>query len=153
MSADLPGGLQEVFPGAVHLPPLRERLQDLEEIVRHVLLRLGGGRNLRCSSDTMRILVRGRWTRNVTELLEVLTVAVRNCGNGEIRPEHVPAQCRAVGRRMLTPLESLERDALIDALAQAGGDKMRAATHLGLSRATIYRKIKRYGIDLLHPGD
>jgi transcriptional regulator of acetoin/glycerol metabolism len=53
----------------------------------------------------------------------------------------------AVGRRTLTPLESLERDAITQALIDHGGNKGQAAEHLGMSRATIYRKIRGYNID------
>jgi transcriptional regulator of acetoin/glycerol metabolism len=60
--------------------------------------------------------------------------------------DDLPAECRAVTRRRLSQMESLERDALIAALVTHGGRKERAAEALGLSRATVYRKIKDYGI-------
>ena len=59
----------------------------------------------------------------------------------------LPPECMAVGRRTLTPLESLERDAITQALIDHGGNKGQAAEHLGMSRATIYRKIRGYNID------
>jgi transcriptional regulator of acetoin/glycerol metabolism len=49
---------------------------------------------------------------------------------------------------MLTPLESLERDAIVNSLTATNGDKLAAARELHMSRATIYRKIRRYAIDL-----
>jgi transcriptional regulator of acetoin/glycerol metabolism len=52
---------------------------------------------------------------------------------------------------VLSPLESIERDAVVDALVNAGGNRVEAARHLGMSRATIYRKIRYYGIRVPHP--
>jgi transcriptional regulator of acetoin/glycerol metabolism len=49
---------------------------------------------------------------------------------------------------MLTPLESLECDAIVEALLDSGGNKVEAARSLAMSRATIYRKIRNYGIFL-----
>ena len=58
----------------------------------------------------------------------------------------LPPECRATTRRQLTPIEALERDAIVDALSMYDGDKQAAAAALGMSRATIYRKIREYGI-------
>ena len=57
----------------------------------------------------------------------------------------IPA-ARAVTRRILTQIEALERDAIVRSLEENGGKKLNAAAALGISRATIYRKIKDYGI-------
>ncbi len=51
-----------------------------------------------------------------------------------------------VSRRLLSPLESIERDAIVQSLQDHDGNKVRAAEALGMSRATIYRKIHEYGI-------
>jgi transcriptional regulator of acetoin/glycerol metabolism len=51
-----------------------------------------------------------------------------------------------VSRRLLSPLESMERDAIVQALLDAHGNKVKTAESLGMSRATIYRKIHEYGI-------
>jgi hypothetical protein len=51
-----------------------------------------------------------------------------------------------VSRRVLSPLESIERDAIVQSLLDHGGNKIRAARALGMSRATIYRRIHEYGI-------
>jgi transcriptional regulator of acetoin/glycerol metabolism len=67
---------------------------------------------------------------------------------GNIEPEDLPPECRTVLRRILSPLESMERDAIVRGLLDAEGNKSRAAEALGMSRATIYRKIREYGIDV-----
>ena len=65
---------------------------------------------------------------------------------GEITPMDLPEFCHTTSRHVLTPWETLERDAIVNALLETGGDKPKAATMLGISRATIYRKINTYGI-------
>jgi len=64
----------------------------------------------------------------------------------------LPPECRAVTHRVLTPLEAIECDASADALLDTDGNKAEAARHLGMSRATIYRKIRGYGISTPGPG-
>jgi transcriptional regulator of acetoin/glycerol metabolism len=148
-SAQLPDGWSEHFRAEVRLPPLRERVSDIEELAVHLLGQLPGGQRLQCADETLRILARGRWPGNVTELRDCIRQAALTCPGEIIRPEHLPSQYRKVCRRLLSPLESLERDAIINALEARDGDKVAAAAALGMSRSTIYRKIQRYGINLV----
>ena len=55
-------------------------------------------------------------------------------------------QRRSATRRLLHPLESMERDAIVQALLDSHGNKVKTAESLGMSRATVYRKIHQYGI-------
>ena len=61
------------------------------------------------------------------------------------RPRDLPPECWTVSRRLLNPLESLERHAIVASLLDHDGSKVKAAEALGMSRATIYRKIHEYG--------
>jgi transcriptional regulator of acetoin/glycerol metabolism len=63
-----------------------------------------------------------------------------------VQPRDLPPEIRSVSRRLLSPLESLERDAIERSLTDARGNKAKAAKSLGMSRATIYRKIHEFGI-------
>jgi sigma-54 dependent transcriptional regulator, acetoin dehydrogenase operon transcriptional activator AcoR len=63
-----------------------------------------------------------------------------------IQPDELPPECQTVSRRVLSPLESMERDAIVRGLLGASGHKDEVARSLGMSRATIYRKIHEYGI-------
>jgi transcriptional regulator of acetoin/glycerol metabolism len=65
---------------------------------------------------------------------------------GVIQPSDLPPEALTISRRLLSPLESLTRDAIVTSLADAHGNKVKAARSLGISRATIYRKIHEYGI-------
>ena len=95
------------------------------------------------------MLMRNRWPGNVEQLYQVLrkTVARRRAGDAHRRPT-CPRRARAITRRVLTPLEAIECDAIVDALLDNDGNKAEAARHLGMSRATIYRKIRGYGISM-----
>jgi transcriptional regulator of acetoin/glycerol metabolism len=99
----------------------------------------------------MQVLLRMAWPGNVAELDRVLAAALLRRRAGQIQVEDLPEQCRATTRRILTPWEAVERDTIARALIDAAGDKARAAAQLGISRATIYRKIHTYGIDVREP--
>lgn len=140
------GALLRLFPGTVEVPPLRHRLEDLRELVPAMLARLGHGERLTCSPEATQLLLRSGWPGNVEQLLQVLRRAAATRRAGAIRPDDLPPESRTVSRRVLSPLESMERDAIVQGLLDAGGNKGDAARALGMSRATIYRKIHDYGI-------
>lgn len=145
--------LLALFPRTVTVPPLRHHIEDLRELVPFFLSKLGHGGELSCSPRTMQLLMRSTWPGNATELYEVLKhVTQHRRRTGVIHPDDLPAECRAVTRRALNQLESMERDAIITSLEDAGGNKVQAAKNLGISRATIYRKIHEYGIISPGPG-
>ncbi|MFD1522492.1 sigma-54-dependent Fis family transcriptional regulator [Pseudonocardia yunnanensis] len=146
-----PGGLDssallESFPRTVVVPPLRHHVEDVTELVPHLLARLTRGSDLTCSSEAMRVLMRHRWPGNVEQLYQVLRKAVARRRSGVLAAADLPPECRAITRRVLTPLEAIECDAIVNALLDNDGNKAEAARHLGMSRATIYRKIRGYGI-------
>jgi sigma-54 dependent transcriptional regulator, acetoin dehydrogenase operon transcriptional activator AcoR len=143
--------LHERFPVSVVVPPLRHHIDDLHELVPALLRRQLRGRRVTCSTEAMQVLLRMAWPGNVAELDRVLAAALLRRRAGQIQVEDLPEQCRATTRRILTPWEAVERDTIARALIDAAGDKARAAAQLGISRATIYRKIHTYGIDVREP--
>jgi sigma-54 dependent transcriptional regulator, acetoin dehydrogenase operon transcriptional activator AcoR len=92
--------------------------------------------------------MRTQWPGNVAQLREVLRKVTQHRRAGVIEPGDLPPECQTVTGRVLNPLESIERDAIVRGLIDADGNKREAATALGMSRATIYRKIREYGIDI-----
>ncbi|MEE2030557.1 helix-turn-helix domain-containing protein [Rhodococcus sp. CC-R104] len=137
--------LLRLFPKTISVPPLRHHLEDIPELVRHLLDRAGAA-DLTMSTAACNQLMRLSWRGNVAHLRSVLDEVGRHRRSGVIEPQDLPAECRATTRRTLTQLEALERDAVVDALALHDGDKAAAAKALGMSRATIYRKIREFGI-------
>jgi sigma-54 dependent transcriptional regulator, acetoin dehydrogenase operon transcriptional activator AcoR len=138
--------LLRCFPRSLHVPPLRHHIEDVRELVPFMLSRLTKGGSLSCSPEAMRMLMRNRWAGNIAQLYQTMRKIVANRRTGVITLADLPPECQASTRRLLTPLESMERDAIVQALLETEGNKLRAAQQLGMSRATIYRKIREYGI-------
>jgi transcriptional regulator of acetoin/glycerol metabolism len=138
--------LLRFFSGTVELPPLRHHIEDLHELVPFFLARLSQQGRLTCSPEAMQLLLRHSWPGNTEQLWQVLRQVVQRRRAGAIMPRDLPPECWTVSRRLLSPLESIERDAIVRSLQDHDGNKVRAAEALGMSRATIYRKIHEYGI-------
>jgi sigma-54 dependent transcriptional regulator, acetoin dehydrogenase operon transcriptional activator AcoR len=143
--ADLTG-LLRLFPGTVPVPPLRHHNEDLRELVPFFLGKLSQQGRISCSPAAMQLLLRHTWPGNATQLWQVLKQVVARRRTGQIMPQDLPPECWTVSRRVLSPLESIERDAIVQSLLDHSGNKIRAARALGMSRATIYRRIHEYGI-------
>jgi transcriptional regulator of acetoin/glycerol metabolism len=144
-TADLTG-LLRLFPGTVLVPPLRHHNEDLRELVPFFLGKLSQQGRVSCSPAAMQLLLRHTWPGNATQLWQVLKQVVQHRRTGQIMPQDLPPECWTVSRRVLSPLESIERDAIVQSLLDNAGNKIRAARALGMSRATIYRRIHEYGI-------
>ncbi len=138
--------LLPLFTHTVTVPALRHRIEDLAELVPLLLSEIARGADVGLAPDAMRQLSKLPWPGNVSQLRRVLTETVARQRSGLISADKLPPECRSVTRRKLTQLEALERDAIVRSLQDNGGDKQEAASALGMSRATIYRKINDYGI-------
>ncbi len=128
------------------MPPLRLHAEDIPALVAHFTRRSGEGASLTWSSEALQILTRAAWPGNIEQLHHVVRWVMARRRGGIVEPEHLPPEARSVSRRALNTMESLERDAIVEALRDCGGDKELAAASLGMSRATIYRRIRAYGI-------
>ncbi|MEV6236086.1 helix-turn-helix domain-containing protein [Lentzea sp. NPDC051838] len=138
--------LRSLFPRAVEVPALRHHIDDLPDLVSHLLRQLTKGDEVTCSPSTLAHLARLDWPGNISQLRRVLATTIRRRPRGVIEVDDLPPECRSVTHRRLTPLEALERDAIITALADNDENPTKAAQAIGMSRATIYRKIRQYGI-------
>jgi DNA-binding NtrC family response regulator len=141
-----------------HLPPLRERVQDIAPLVRGLMARFA----TRFRKDLFDIELRALealeahpWPGNLRQMENVLQQAVLMCSGPELRWEHLPQQVRE--HQTPTPAtprpDSLEasRDAaektvIQRALENHGYSRTRAASALGISRVTLYKKMKKYGL-------
>jgi len=138
--------LLRFFPASIELPPLRHHIEDLQELVPFFLARLSQHGRVVCSPEAMQLLLRSSWPGNAAQVWRVLKRVVQRRRAGSIQPADLPPECWTVSRRLLSPLESMERDAIVQSLLDCDGNKVKAAEALGMSRATIYRKIHEYGI-------
>ncbi|MEW6359896.1 MAG: sigma 54-interacting transcriptional regulator [Planctomycetota bacterium] len=144
----------------IHVPPLSERREDIEEIAAHFLgmfCQSMGKRVAGFDPRAIEILRNAPWPGNVRELKNVVERLVIDVPEGEtIRPGDLPweiraspgAQPEATGGRLDGMVSALEREAIAAALKRNDGNKSRTAEELGLSRGGLDRKLKRYGIDV-----
>jgi transcriptional regulator with PAS, ATPase and Fis domain len=129
-----------VFP--VRVPPLRERVDDVPLLAAHLLELRGSGARL--GSPVTCALLAHRWPGNVRELANVLDYALLRCAGDEIGPEHLPQEVKAPARPAACPGD--ERAELAEALARCGGSRTLAARFLGISRVTLWKRLKKHGV-------
>jgi two-component system, NtrC family, response regulator AtoC len=147
----------------VHLPALRERRSDIPMLVHHFLNRYAPGANLQVTPAAMKSLLQYEWPGNVRELENCVARAVTLGDRQTIDVVDLPPAIRTEGPEssQRSPVESsslsttalaeMERMTILKVFEQANGDKALAGRMLGISRATLYRKLKRYNISL-RPG-
>jgi DNA-binding NtrC family response regulator len=142
--------LYRIRVGRIHLPPLREHLDDLWILVQHLLreFRAITGRSVESVSDeALRALLAYRWPGNVRELKNALGYAAIHCRGTSIELEDLPPEVLDRPLSDAAPdLPSDERERIAVALARTGGERKAAAALLGIGRATLYRKLTQYGI-------
>jgi DNA-binding NtrC family response regulator len=145
----------------ITIPPLRERPEDVEPLANYFLTNLTSTmrRPARViGPEALAMLERYAWPGNVRELKNVIERAVILEEGERVLPEHLPDELKPGGRALdLEPgfrlpaggidLDGLEKDLIRQALAQARGNKTRAAELLGLTRDTIRYRIEKYGLE------
>jgi len=140
-----------VFP--IHIPPLRERREDIEPIAGDFLA--GRGRAGRIGREVTDKLLSYDWPGNVRELRNVLERADILAGAGDIEPGHImipSGEAEAEGDTLASlagkmTLDEVEKEMILLAIRKAGGNKSRAARMLGITRRTLYSRMERHGID------
>jgi len=142
----------------VHLPALRDRRSDIPMLVHHFLDRYAAGANLQVTAAAMKSLLHYDWPGNVRELENCVARAV-TLGDRQIidvndlppairteQPSAAPLSPQDSASLSTTALAEMERMTILRVFEQANGDKALAGKMLGISRATLYRKLKRYNI-------
>ena len=136
------------FQRSASVPPLRHRIDDLPALTRQLLAKNSHGRTTSLNATAMRTMARYTWPGNVRQLDDALRTAIGHRPVGEIQPEDLPGYCCQTSGRTLSALESIERDAIIQALREASGNRVQAAATLGIARSSLYRKLKSFGIEV-----
>jgi len=143
----------------VTLPPLRERTADIPLLVDIFINRIGqkSARDIvGISREALSVLVNYSWPGNVRELLNAIEYAFVICPGGTIGTDHLPDSVKqerggAPGKDGFAPLTGIlatEKEQLIEALQMARGNRSKAAAILGVSRVTVWNRIKKYSIEL-----
>lgn len=141
----------------IEIPPLRERREDLPKLIDTFLRRFSKqlGKNApSLDPEVLELLRAYSWPGNVRELQNAIEHALVLCDDPIISVRHLPreiqmpALAQSPTMRAASPVsfEDAERQTLIEALRRANGNKAEAARTLGIHRATIYAKIKQFGL-------
>ena len=137
----------------IHLPPLRDRREDIPLLAEAFLRKHGAGpgRSVpEVAQSSMRILLEYPWPGNVRELENAIEFAIVRCGQGTIQPEDLPPELHqqdlAVENSGLDEGPVDEKEQLMAALHQTQGNRTAAARLLGISRATLYRRLSNCGL-------
>lgn len=141
----------------LHIPPLRERKEDIPLLVDFFLKRFSG-KPVGLSPEAGALLVRHGFPGNIRELENILERTVALSDKPVISPEDLPIYLSgSIQQRSLDILpedtglrdlsRSAEKDGIISALKKHDGNVTLAAKHLGISRTTLWRKMKQYGIE------
>lgn len=146
----------------IHLPPLRERKEDIPLLVEHFLKMYSekNGKDVRrISPEAMKALIDYPWPGNVRELENIIERMVILGTGDEITLSHIPDEIRnwATAKVPTDPeifdipddgisLEDVEKKLIIKAMAKANGNQVKAAKLLGITRRTLQYRLKKYGI-------
>ena len=147
-----------VFP--IRLPALRERRDDIPLLSAHFLEKYCQRENKEIDGiapDALELLMSYNWPGNVRELENCIERATLLCSTKELTPKDLPNSVRALAEKKIYEkdstlsswIEKLEEDALKQALLECEGNISKTAKKLGIGRATIYRKAKKYGLPMV----
>ena len=144
----------------LHLPPLRERKEDIPLLVDYFLQNLS--KQVDISSVALQMIMAYGWPGNIRELKNVIESASVIVENGFIEPAQLPAKITGVFNNSDTNsvslpaanlplderLKEIEKSMIIEALRKTGGVQVRATELLGINQRSLWHRIKKYGIDV-----
>ncbi|MHC4470934.1 MAG: sigma-54-dependent Fis family transcriptional regulator, partial [Planctomycetota bacterium] len=132
-----------------HVPPLRERPEDILPIAEYLLRKLAPDLKVELCAAAREVLLGHPWPGNVRELRNALEQALALGAGSKIEPEHMVGFLERPDAPPSTvaALREVERDHILRTLRLLGGNKKRAAEALGISRSTLYEKIRAFSLD------
>jgi transcriptional regulator with PAS, ATPase and Fis domain len=142
----------------LHLPPLRERKEDLPLLVDHILQNLS--KKVEISSVALQMIMAYTWPGNIRELKNVIESAAVIAEDGFIEPAQLPGQITAAfntdSKEVFLPvnlplderINEIEKSMIIEALRKTGGVQVRATELLGINQRSLWHRIKKHKIDV-----
>lgn len=135
----------------INIPPLRERKEDIVPLAELFLKKYSEKyqkENLTISDSAKERLTNHRWDGNVRELQHTMEKAVIMCDGNVVEPEHLGlyASVNISSSKKDVTFENSERNLIVEAMDSCNGNISLVAQKLGISRQTLYNKIKRYGL-------
>lgn len=142
----------------IHIPPLRERREDIPPLVRHFigLFNRELGKNIQGVDNlTMKLFLSYNWEGNVRELKNVIERAMIFCDRAVIKPQDLPMELQESKKisdlmgsgDLKMSVKEFEKISIISVLEEVSFDKKKASAILGLSKSSLYRKMEELGID------
>ena len=144
----------------IHVPPLRERKEDIAVLVDYVLhgLEKDKGKIIAVSDEARGILLQYKWPGNIRELIGIMRRAAIMCENDVITVDDLPLHLRGdislASQTMYSDgsledaISALEKSMIIDALKKTQGSQAKAAKILGISERSMWYRVKKYEIDM-----
>ena len=141
----------------IYLPPLRERREDIPLLIEAFIsrIRLKSRKTITAMNEAaLERLVNYDWPGNIRELINAIEYAFVLCAGNEIMPNHLPPNITGKNRypSAKSPKgergRSAQKEAILDALKKTDGNKTEAAAILGISRVTLWKRLKEYGIQV-----
>jgi len=141
----------------INIPPLKERIDDIPELVEHFVEFYSAQLNKRIKEidrEVMAALMDYEWKGNVRELENTIERAMILCDGDTLSLEHFPkldggkSNSRSLNHDLKSSVRQFEQDTILKVLEKADYDKTKAAKALGLSLSSLYRKITELGISL-----
>jgi transcriptional regulator with PAS, ATPase and Fis domain len=144
----------------LHLPPLRERKEDIPALVDHFLNKLS--KPVEVSSMALQMLMAYPWPGNIRELQNTIERAAVICDDSFVEPTHLPLSITGVfdtNQHDVIPtlpanapiderLAEIEKNMIIEALRKTGGVQVRATELLGINQRSLWHRIKKHNIDV-----
>ena len=133
----------------IHIPPLRSRKEDIVPLAERFVEHYGKKYNkigLLLLGEAAEKLMAHSWEGNIRELQNAIEKAVIMCDGDMIAPDHIELHAATRPVTEAQTLEEMERQLIANAIEQCGGNLSQVATQLGITRQTLYNKIKRYGL-------
>ncbi|GAB3797594.1 sigma-54 interaction domain-containing protein [Virgibacillus kimchii] len=151
---------------SLEIPPLRKRPEDIIELTHYFLYELSIKYNRPIhgiSQQVMQALLSHHWPGNIRELKNVIERLVVFSENGEIKPEHLPFESNSItpvangkspyvgdndNRSLSERLQETEKEIILKQLEEVNGNKLECAKKLKITRATLYNRINKLGLDV-----
>ena len=143
----------------LHMPPLRERKEDIPLLVDYFLQNLP--KKVEISSVALQLIMTFPWPGNIRELKNIIESAAVIAENGYIEPAQLPAKITGLFNNSVTNeislpvnlslderLNEIEKSMIIEALRKTGGVQVRATELLGINQRSLWHRIKKHGIDV-----
>ena len=135
---------------AVHVPPLRERKEDIPMLVDHFIRKHNDTLHTKvsgCSVGAIAVLCAYSWPGNIRDLENAVQSAMIVCRTGKLQPEHLPVRLNDPEKSDCGNDSETEKEKIAAALEQCKYNKANTANLLDISRRTLFNKIKKYGLD------